>query len=460
MILLIQPLSRERGKLIFPPLGLMAVAAIPHSRGMDVQILDSNVMSKEDIKERIQTAKPDLVGFTSFTGPMLKSALELSHFVKRHTGARVVWGGVHTSILPEQTLRNDCIDIAVLFEGEQTFMDLIEHMDTPEKVPGIMFKRDGEIIATPRRGLIPDLGVLPPLPWPLVDAEKYVIPWAQAKRTLPIITSRGCPFGCSFCYNQVFNEQKWRGFPLERIKEEINYVQDTYKLDGLRLDASDQFIGPGKQGLASAMEIVKHAGQRNLKWAAQVRTDQMDRDVLREFADNGCNYIFYGIETGSERILKQLNKKVSLDNIREVVAMTHDIGIKSAAGVMYDLPGETMDDFRQTVRLIKKLSILVRFSAVQPYPGTQIYDYARENNRVHFPDDTLGWTHFDYDNPQGLSEIPDVKKKAPMWNFKYNYVHNLKVSLKRRDFFFINTMGKSFLEYYLKYRRNTNELNY
>jgi len=460
MIQLIQPMSRERGKLIFPPMGLLAVAALPLSRGLDVQILDGNVTGIDEIKERIREANPEIVGFTSFTGPMLRSALDLSQFAKRETRARVVWGGVHASILPEQTLRHDFIDFVVLYEGEYTFMELIEKMDRPEDVPGIMFKKNGEVISTPRRELIQDLGSLPPFPWRLVDAEKYVIPWAQAQRTLPIISSRGCPYGCSFCYNRIFNKQKWRPFPVDRLKDEIDYLKDRYRLDGLRLDASDQFIGPGKSGLDRSMEIVRHASERDLKWAAQVRIDQMSPEILKKFSDYQCNYIFYGIETGSDRLLKQLNKKISIDDICQVSAVTDDIGIKSAAGVMYDLPTETMDDFRQTVALIKKLSILVRFSAVQPYPGTRIYDWACEHRMLKFPTDTLGWTGFDYDSPHGLSEIPDVKKKAGRWNFKYNYLHNLKVTLKRRDWFFLKTMGKSFIEYYLKYRKNTNELNY
>jgi radical SAM superfamily enzyme YgiQ (UPF0313 family) len=453
-------MSRERGKLIFPPMGLLAVGALPVARGHEVQILDGNVTEQTVLKERIRSADPDIVGFTSFTGPMLKNALDLSHYVKQHTRARVVWGGVHASILPEQTLRNDCIDFIVRFEGEYTFMALIESLDRPEDVPGIVFRKNGAVVETPKRDLIDDLGGLPAFPWQLVDGEKYVIPWAQAQRTLPIISSRGCPFGCSFCYNKVFNKQRWRPFPVDRIKDEIDYLKDRYALDGLRLDASDQFIGPGKNGLDRAFEIVSHAGGQNLKWAAQVRIDQMSPEVLKRFDEYGCNYIFYGIETGSDRLLKQLNKRITIDDIRRVCAVTDDIGIKSAAGIMYDLPTETPEDFRQTVRLIKKLSILVRFSAVQPYPGTQVYEWAREKNTLTFPDETLGWTHFDYDNPHGLSDIPDVKKKAGLWNFKYNYLHNLKVTLKRRDWFFLTTMGKSFLEYYLKYRKNTSELNY
>ena len=464
-IILIQPPSREQGKLIYPPLGLMAVAALPDAAGMDVRILDCNVMDMGEVKRIIREADPKLVGVTSFTGPMLANALEMSRYVKSvHPKVPVVWGGVHTSILPEQTLANDCIDICVLFEGDRTFMELCQAEDLTEldHIDGLLYKKpDGSFFKTKPRALIEDLAVLPRFPWQLVDVEKYVIPWAQAKRTLPIISSRGCPYRCTFCYNLVFNEQKWRGFPVERIQEEIDYLFSNYNLDGIRLDASDLFIGPGKQGRDMALAITSHAQSRGLKWACQVRTNQMSVELLEDFKRTGCNYIFYGIESGSKRVLKEIYKDVRLDNIQKVVARTNELGIMSAAGIMYDFPGETMEDFRQTIQLIKDCSILVRFSALQPYPGTPCYDLVRERGLINFPTTTEGWVHFDYNHPHGLSDIPNVKERAGEWNFKYNYAHNLLVTLKRKDWFFLETMGSSFVKYYMQERRRDSyELNY
>ncbi len=464
-ILLIQPPSREQGKLIYPPLGLMAVAALPDDAGMDVRILDCNVTDVEQVKRVIREASPRLVGVTSFTGPMLKGALEISRYVKQvHPNAKLVWGGVHTSILPEQTLANDCIDICVLFEGDRTFMELCQTQDLSDldHIDGLLYKKpDGSFHKTSPRQLIDDLSTLPRFPWHLVDVEKYVIPWAQAKRTLPIISSRGCPYRCTFCYNLVFNGQRWRGFPLERVTEEIDTLSSTYGLDGIRLDASDLFIGPGKAGRKFALDITGHAQSRGLKWAAQVRTNQMSLNLLEDFQRLGCNYIFYGIESGSKRILREIYKDVRVDNIRAVVHRTNELRIMSAAGIMYDYPGETMDDFRQTIQLIKDISILVRFSALQPYPGTPCYDQVRGLGLIDFPKTTGNWVHFDYNHPHGMSEIPRVRERAAEWNFKYNYAHNLLVTLKRKDWFFLQTMGMSFLKYYLQERRRDSfELNY
>ncbi len=465
MILLVQPPSREQGKLIYPPLGLMAVAAIPDSRGVPIRILDANVLDVEEVKKIIRESNPTIVGVTSFTGPMLKGALELSAYAREHTRAKIVWGGVHASILPEQTLANDCVDMVVQYEGDLTFMELIENLDHPEQIAGLWYKADGEIRNNPRRPLIPDLSVLPDFPWHLVDVEKYVIPWAQAGRTLPIISSRGCPYRCTFCYNLVFNDQSWRPFPVERVKREIDLLASKYKLDGIRLDASDLFIGPGKKGRQAALEIVGHAASRGLKWAAQVRTNQVDVELLRQFKALNCNYLFYGIESGSRRILKEIYKDIRIDNIRTVLQETNRLDIKSAAGVMYDFPGETLDDFRETVQLFKECTILVRFSALQPYPGTPVYEYVKQHQLIEFPAETAGWTTFDYNHPHQLSKIPDVKKRAPMWNFKYNYVHNLAVTAKRRDWFFFKTMTLSFVDYYVQQQKaffggRSFELNY
>ena len=446
MIVLIQPESREQGKLIYPPLGLMAVAARPHQAGIPVRILDGNVMDRAELVAELQRLRPRLVGITSFTGPMLKNALELSAIAKK-TGAIVVWGGVHASILPEQVLAEPSIDVVVLFEGDEALVDLYEHLDDLSKVRGIAFRQDGQVVRTEPRPLIPDLAVLPAFPWHLVDGERYVIPWAQAARTLPIISSRGCPYRCTFCYNLVFNEQKWRPFPVERVKAEIDELQGRFRLDGVRLDASDLFIGPKREHRALAMEIVEHCHRRGLKWAAQVRTNQIDQQTLETFAKLGCNYLFFGIESGSRRVLKEIYKDVRVEEIRRVLDRTNQLGIKSAAGVMYDFPGETLDDFRETVHLFQQASVLVRFSALQPYPGTPVFDQVQREGLMELPTTTMGWTTFQYDQPHGLSKIPDVAARARLWNLKYNYGHNLLVTLKRRDWHFLRTMGGSFADY-------------
>jgi radical SAM superfamily enzyme YgiQ (UPF0313 family) len=465
VILLIQPPSREQGKLIYPPLGLLAVAALPDSLGIPVRILDANVLGQAEVERVIRTSNPTIVGITSFTGPMLVGALELANYARKHTNAKIVWGGVHASILPEETLANDCVDIVVMFEGDLTFLELLSNLDAPERVAGIMYKQGGKILTNPRRPLIADLGTLPPTPWHLVDTEAYVIPWAQAERTLPIISSRGCPYRCTFCYNLVFNEQSWRPFPVARVQQEIDTLATRHRLDGIRLDASDLFIGPGATGRRHALDIVEHAHGRGLKWAVQVRTNQIDEKLLREFKTLGCNYIFYGIESGSKRVLREIYKDIRLDNIRKVVNLTNELDIKCAAGVMYDFPGETLDEFRETVDLFKETSILVRFSALQPYPGTPIYEYVKQKGLIAFPTDTLGWASFDYNHPHGLSDIPNVKARAGEWNLKYNYGHNLLVTLKRRDWFFLKTMTESFVDYYVQEKKaffggKSFELNY
>lgn len=144
MILLIQPPSREQGKLIYPPLGLLAVAALPESKGIPVRILDANVIGQQEVERVIRTSNPTVVGITSFTGPMLEGALALARYARSHSNAKIVWGGVHASILPEETLANDCVDIVVMFEGDLTFLELLANLDTPENVAGIMYKKDGK----------------------------------------------------------------------------------------------------------------------------------------------------------------------------------------------------------------------------------------------------------------------------------------------------------------------------
>jgi anaerobic magnesium-protoporphyrin IX monomethyl ester cyclase len=451
MILLVQPFSREQGKHIHPPISLMAVAALPDKYGHKVKIIDGNIESEAEIKRKIKQYSPDFIGFTTFTGPILKYVYDLSLYAKQNTKAKVIWGGIHASIAPDETIALDCVDIVVVNEGDSTLLDIIENKDDLEKVKGIIYKKGKKVMKTESRGQLQDLSGMLPLPWHLIDVEKYILPWAGAKRTLPVLTSKGCPFACTFCYNLLFNSQRWRPFPLSWIKDEIDFLVEKHHLDGVRLDASDNFLGtdPGH-----AMQIAKYMGKKKLRWAAQLRLAQITPEMLKAFKDTGLQYVFYGIESGSPRILKSIRKDPNIDHIKRMVGFTNRLKIYAAAGFMYDFPTETLEDFNMTLRLIKDLNILTRYSALQPYPGTPIYDQIKKSSKVKLPDDIQGWSEFEYTKPHGFSDIPNIKEMAAQLNFRYNYAHNLQVCLRRGNYFMLGAMGKSFAEYYVNKIRN------
>ncbi len=392
MILLIQPISKESGKLNYPPFGLMSVAARPVSKGESVKILDENILGREKIKSEIRRSRLSIVGFTTFTGPMLKDALELSWYVKKKTDALVVLGGVHASTLPYQTLKKDCVDIVVVGEGDNVFYEVIKNRDNLDKVKGIIYKNHtGEIIENEPSGLIPDLAGLPATPWHLIEVEKYYVRWAGVDRTIPLITSRGCLYNCIFCYNKEFNRRRWRHFNLERVFSEIDLLVDKPDIQGIRLDASDNFVGTDK---VRAIKIMRYLKSKGMRFSFQTRVHDLDKPFLDKMKANGYGYIFFGLESGSPGMQTYLNKPFDTESVIELVHYANRIGLRCGAGFVFDIPGETDTDFKMTRNLIKRLNCLIQINAIQPFPGTELYEDIEKWDSFAAPGNTLEWQRF------------------------------------------------------------------
>jgi anaerobic magnesium-protoporphyrin IX monomethyl ester cyclase len=442
VLLLIQPKSLLQGREIIPPLGLLKAAAIPDKNGYEVKILDGDLEGNNNIKKEIKKYDPEFVGFTTFTGPMLKDCLDLSKFVKENTSAKVIWGGVHASLLPQQVIQEKDVDIVVQMEGDYTLNNILENKNSLEKVKGIVYKKDGKPHDNGRGELIRDLDALPITPWHLVDVRKYYSGWADAKKTLTIMTSRGCPFRCLFCYNNKFNESKWRFNSIGRAKEEIESLASNYPIDGLRV-VDDNFIGYTKE-IGRAIEISKCLKSKDLRWSCLLRVDQVSKDLLRRFRDNGCNYVFYGAESGSQRILNFIRKGITVEQIVSVIRATNELNMRSGVGFIYDNPTETMDDLRQTFSLIRKIKAYVSYTSCQPFPGTSLYQYCVEQKLFKAPPSTKEWGNFDYTKIHGLSKVPiDFLKTL---NNRYNKMFNIGLAMEKGDMNMLFSMGKIFLE--------------
>ncbi len=448
MIVLVNSPAMLPGREVVPPLGLLKVAAIPDREGYEVKILDGNILKMDDLRKKILKCDPEFVGFTSFTGPMLKYCLELSKFAKENTNAKVTWGGVHASLLSHQIIQEDSVDIVVLREGDYTLFDIIKNPHSLDKVKGIMYKENGKIQATEGCGLIKDLDKLPITPWHLIDANKYLASWADAKKTLPLLTSRGCPYHCGFCYNNKFNDRKWRSYSLEKVREEVDLLVSQYPIDGVRV-MNDNFIGLDSK---KAVEIAEYLNEKDLLWSCLLRVNQVNREILQKFRDTDCNYIFYGIESGSPRILKFIKKYITLEQIKKIVKITNELKIRTAAGFMYDFPTETLEDVKATFKLIDKLGIYVALTAFQPFPGTELFDYCVENKLLNLPKTTIEWAEFKYTKAHGVSNIPrdKIEGYSKRWNLKYNYFYNIKLALKKGDFSMLMSMGRHFMESFIR----------
>ncbi|MBI2508177.1 cobalamin B12-binding domain-containing protein [Candidatus Woesearchaeota archaeon] len=238
-ILLIQPKAGSWETLgIRPPDGLLTLAAIPKKEGYNIKILDLRLERdwRSVVRKHVENG-PLLVATTSMTGPQIKYALELSQFVKQiDKSVPIIWGGLHPTFLPEQTLENESIDIVVIDEGDLTFIDLIKTIEKnkPLKdVLGIAYKdSEDKIHKNPPRGLIKDLDTLPDTPYDLIDLKKYYgLDIEKGEPSITLMTSRGCPFKCNFCYDTKLYGNTWRAYSVERT---INMIKDVVEKFGVK----------------------------------------------------------------------------------------------------------------------------------------------------------------------------------------------------------------------------------
>ncbi|MHA1277782.1 MAG: B12-binding domain-containing radical SAM protein [Candidatus Helarchaeota archaeon] len=401
-ILLVNPTTREYMKGLFiqaqAPLGILCLAAVLRENGHNVKLYDHNVQNRA-----LQTYvkfDPELIGFTSFTGPMILDGLRLSKFFRAQLDVPIVWGGVHASLLPIQTLNNPNIDMVVIGEGERTIVDLADSVESTRdlsEVKGLIWKKRNndsiKIMKNAPRPFIKNLDELPFPAWDLIDPQKYFktsIGWEKASSALYALqSSRGCPFNCGFCYNIAFNKQMWRPKSAARVIEEISYLNSKFKAKQINFK-DDNFIVNQERALNICRGLVQE--KIDVRFHVDCRVDLFSRTLAQHLQKGGCNQIYFGVESGSPRILKFIKKGISLSQAYKAVRLTRKSGMISSTSFILGFPTETLDDIALTERFIYQLNpdnlLLKRFI---PYPGSPLYTYLLQEKRFIPPSKLEDW---------------------------------------------------------------------
>jgi len=417
------------------PLSLMHIAGPLEQAGFSVKIVDQRVEKRwRDILKNELKEKPLFIGITSMTGTQIKHALEVSWFVKTISDSTVVWGGVHVSLLPEQTLHNPAIDIGIIGEGEITAVELAQAMannSSLSHVKGIVYKQNDEIIRTPARGFLKNLDILPPVPYHLVNTNFYNSFGYKGEKSLDIVTSKGCPFKCIFCYNTVYNQSKWRAFSAERTVEEIERVVKDFNINNIYFQ-DDNFCADLNRVEKIASLIIKK--RLKIKFGVMgVRVDtlnKVDDCLLKALFDAGCINLDVGVESGSNRILSFIRKGITVDNVLEVNERIKKFPFIIKYTFIIGFPGEKKTEIKETIQLAKTLSSTNRraytpFYVATPYPGTELSERAKEYG-FKPPENLEGWQSFNRDtwylnNPSWLTkkdinELKMVTFISFLWN--------------------------------------------
>lgn len=358
------------------PLGIAMIGGVLEGAGHEVRIKDFTVESYTDtvLEKEISGFKPSIVGF-SITTPVADFVYKkMVPIVRRNSNAVIIAGGPHPTILHEEALRY--VDIVVKGEGEETILELIEKLDSPEEVRGIAFKKGHMIYVTPARNFIADLDSLPfPARELLPPVENYQgLPSVKYRRVYNISTSRGCPFNCVFCYQGVFGRrfrarspqnvvEEWEYLVKEKRAEVITISDDTFTTDPERVE-----------------KICRLLIQRNLRipWTCSngIRIGRDTAELLPLMKTAGCVHVAFGIESGNEESLYKINKGISTDLVRKTVYSARRAGIKTVVGFfMIGFPWEDRSAILDTIEFACSLPLdYAHFTVPIPFPGTDLYE--------------------------------------------------------------------------------------
>lgn len=361
-----------------PPLALLALAPVLERKGYAVEIVDSTIDSGYEKRILDRLDESVCLGVSIVTGPMIEEAIRISRAVKAaRPDFPIIFGGWHPSTLAAQTLQAPYVDVVVRGQGELALGEIVDRLDEGSPLDGIAgcsFKRmDGEIVHNPNRPTT-FISELPPKAYHLIDLEPYER--LSGRRWITYTSSHGCPYDCSFCSNASIYGRAWNALPAARVVTEVTELVRSMHLDMIDI-IDDNFLVDRQRGVDIARGFVE-SGAR-FEWCIQttanflLKTDDADVRLLRK---SGLYRVFIGAESGSDDVLKSVNK-VRFQGTSVLAAVAEKLyraGITCTFSLIFGLPGETDEDRRQTLEMLAEIK--AKFPTTEfhsniytPYPG-------------------------------------------------------------------------------------------
>lgn len=367
-----------------PPLALIHLAAPLVAKGHEVRIVDSAVEAHPEQAVLDALDGACALGVSMVTGPMITQGVSVAAAVRAaRPEMPIVAGGWHPSILPEQTLRSPLFDAVVKGQGEMTLGEIVDRWNVGERdlagVAGSLFKRGNDIVANDPRGYT-DINALPRRPFEIVDFERYAAK-CNGFRWMLYCSSHGCPWDCSYCSNASVYGRNWKPLEAERTVSEMSELATRYRLDVIDIIDDNYLVRRDR-----AVEIAEKLLSRGTTFGyfIQTRTDQIDRlsdDELRLLRRSGLKRIFFGIESGSKKILKTVNKRLDLETAYRTAERCRTAGVEASFNLIFGLPGEDAADLKDTIDMVDTIGRRNPEAAFftnifSPYPGSPIFPEA------------------------------------------------------------------------------------
>lgn len=387
---------------ITPPIGLATLAAVLEESGFASEIIDAVALNLNDeqVLEKIDPLA-DYIGIPATT-PEIEGVICLAGKIsQRFPRARIILGGVHPTIFHQTLVESNACDLVVRGEGEVAILDLARQKPL-ELIENLTWRApDGKVIVNPMSEKFVDLETLPAPAYHKLPMGNYhsALGAAKYQPSIGMITSRGCPGSCTFCFSGMFGK-KIRFLSAQKILEQIDFLQTNYGIREISF-YDDTFTANRKRVQELCEALIKR--RKKVSWSCFARVDTVSKDLLMLMQQAGCHQIMYGFESADESVLNAINKKTNLAKAEEAVKWTREAGIDIRGAFMIGNPGETEDSFNRTIAYASGLDIQYAvFNITTPFPGTAMFNWAQENKLLKHTD----WQLYDLSHAiLGLAEI-------------------------------------------------------
>jgi len=405
----------------YPPLGLAYLAATLEREGHQVRVHDFGLYPDVPLAQQIAEVvefDPQLVGLTAMTNTY-HAAAETGRLIKERLDCPLVIGGPHATVFPERVAAEPFVDYLVYGEGEATLIELVRTLDAEgprpsamslEVIQGLCYGQGNEVRCNPARPLIRDLDGLPFPARHLFDLEAYPLYAPNGERMITVLSSRGCPYNCSYCFKGIVG-RTYRQRSADSIMAELRQIVSQYGVTNIYF-IDDLFTINRKRLKVITQRIIDE--KLDIRWQCLGRVDRVDPEVLELMYRSGCRQIHYGIESGNDQILEAIGKRITKEQVRRAVAWTARSGIRVKGYFMLGLPGDTEATMRQTINFAAELDLDdAMFSLTTPFPGTRLWaELVARHPEMEFNQDfSRAYYYNNYEEEiepfLNVSEVPD-----------------------------------------------------
>lgn len=426
-----------------PPMGILYIGTVLKDAGYKVKVIDSFPAYHERTLKEVKYFNPDIIGLSVLTTGYRITSHYTSLLREQNPDALLCWGGVHPTSLPVEVLTEHNLDFVVVGEGEETMLEVCNNLSIDkglEGIKGVIFRKDGKILDNGRRKFIEDLDSLPIPDRTLLEFPGFswylsppgIIRGCFIEGVTTFYTSRGCPFNCIFCCSHQTAGRKFRQRSVENVMEEIRYLVHNFGVKGLYFN--DDTFGLDKEWTFNFCNSLRRAKFR-LVWGCQTRANLASWEMFQIMKDAGCIQVDIGAESGSDKVLKNLRKGITPKEIENAFSLAKKVGFKTFATFILGNPGETIEDIKKTKELSKKISSSVSFLLLVPYPGSDLFEMAKENSWFVEPD--LQFSE-DWANKQSENPVMEI-------NFKKDEL--IKIRARLQNMFFLRNNLNIFLSF-------------